>query len=59
MKEMDRSNMSLCSYKNQDKTKNKMVAYWKKSYLAYKMAYSTLQNELHLLECIIIVFYDF
>ena len=53
MKEMDRSNMSLCSYKNQDKTKNK------NSHLAYKMAYSTLQNELHLLECIIIVFYDF
>ena len=53
MKEMDKSNMSLCNYKNQDKIKNKMVA---TRYLAYKMAYSTLQKELDLLECIIIVF---
>ena len=45
--------MSLCNYIYQDKIKDHT------SYIAYKLAYTTLQKELYLLECMIIVFNDF
>ena len=47
------------AYVHQTNRIDQMICNFIHSHLAYKMAYSTLQNELHLLECVIIVFYDF
>ena len=45
--------MCLCNYKYQDKIKDQT------SHIAYKMAHTTLQKELYLPKCMIIVFNDF